>query len=64
MCNTYRGKDSWTTVTAINEKKDEQSLAICNGCYKPWLRNYEMPIPLTVLEQQKKKMKQRKNPKQ
>ena len=64
MCKTYRGKDSWTTITAINENKDEQSLAICNGCYKPWLRQYEMPIPLSVLDQQKKKMKQRKNPKQ
>jgi hypothetical protein len=63
MCNTFRGKDSWTTITSIDQDKKVKSLPICNGCYKPWLRQYEMPIPMEVLEQQRKKSAQRKNPK-
>lgn len=63
MCNTYRGKDSWTTITSIAEDDTTESLAICNSCYKPWLRQYEQPIPRNVLEQQKKKISARKNPK-
>lgn len=64
LCNTYRGKDSWTTITAVRENKTVESLAICNGCYKPWLRQYEMPIPMNVLEHQREKIHNRKNPKQ
>jgi len=63
MCNTYRGKDSWTTISCVSDTGAEESLAICNGCYKPWLRQYEQPIPKNVLEQQRKKVSQRKNPK-
>jgi len=63
MCNTYRGKDSWTTISSISEDQTVESLAICNSCYKPWLRQYEQPIPRHLLDQQRKKMEQRKNPK-
>ena len=63
MCNTYRGKDSWTTISSISEDQTVDSLAICNSCYKPWLRQYEQPIPRQLLDQQRKKMEQRKNPK-
>lgn len=63
MCNTYRGKDSWTTISCLCEDDSTESVAICNGCYKPWLRQYEQPIPKNILEQHKKKMRQRKNPK-
>ena len=62
ICNTYRGKDSWTTISCKNEEETE-SLPICNSCYKPWLRQYEQPIPKHILEQQRKKIQDRKNPK-
>lgn len=60
ICDTYRGKDSWTTVSAKPEEGEPISVAICNGCYKPWLRQYEETIPLDILDQQKKKMSDRK----
>ena len=63
ICDTYRGKDSWTTVSAQPETGAPKSVAICNGCYKPWLRQYESTIPMGVLEAQKKKVSDRKNPK-
>lgn len=63
MCGTYRGKDSWTTITSKNEDESEESLPICNGCFKPWLRQYDQPVPKSVLEQHRKKMRERKNPK-
>lgn len=64
MCNTYRGKDSWTTISCLCDDNSTESVAICNSCYKPWLRQYEQPIPKNILEQQRKKVIQRKNPKQ
>ncbi len=63
ICNTYRGKDSWTTILCKMEEQNEESLPICNGCFKPWLRQYEQPIPKNILEQQRKKIQDRKNPK-
>jgi len=55
ICDTYRGKDSWTTVSAQPATGAPTSVPICNGCYKPWLRQYETAIPMDVLEAQKKK---------
>jgi hypothetical protein len=55
ICGTFRGKDSWTTVNAIDDGNEMKTIPICNGCYKPWLRQYEQPIPLDVLKQQKAK---------
>jgi hypothetical protein len=52
ICSTFRGKDSWTTVRTC-ENGEEENVAICNGCYKPWLRQYEQPIPKDILVQQK-----------
>lgn len=54
LCKTYRGKNSWTTVETIDEKGHKDSVPICNGCYKPWLRQYEQPVPRQVLEQKMK----------
>lgn len=61
VCGIYRGKDSWTAVKIV-EEKEEETIAICNTCYKPWLRQYEQPIPKKIIEQQKQKILQ-KNPK-
>ena len=55
ICGTFRGKDSWTTVQTSSEK----TVPICNGCYKPWLKDYEGTIPDHILQQQRDK----KNPK-
>ena len=63
ICDTYRGKDSWTTVSAQPETGEPKSVPICNGCYKPWLRQYEGSVPMHILETQKQKMLERKNPK-
>jgi len=63
ICDTYRGKDSWTTISAQPETGEAHSVAICNGCNKPWLRQYEQSVPMHILEQQKKKVRDRKNPK-
>lgn len=52
ICSRHRGKDSWTAIKTIEEEKEE-TIAICNTCYKPWLRQYEQPIPKNVIEQQK-----------
>ena len=60
ICDTYRGKDSWTTISAENESGETQSLAICNSCNKPWLRQYEQNVPMNLLEQQKKKFRDKK----
>lgn len=53
ICATFRGKDSWTTV----ENSDKETVAICNGCYKPWLKDYEGAIPSHILQQQRDKLK-------
>jgi len=63
ICDTYRGKDSWTTVSVQPETGDAHTVAICNGCNKPWLRQYEQSVPMHILEQQKRKLQARKNPK-
>lgn len=64
ICSTFRGKDSWTTIRMIDEEeKEESSVAICNACYRPWLRQYEQPIPKKILEQQQLKLRKNKNPK-
>ena len=55
ICGTFRGKDSWTTVNTINDDKELKTLPICNGCYKPWLRQCDQPVPLKMLETQKLK---------
>jgi len=55
ICDTYRGKDSWTTVSVQSETAPAKSVAICNGCYKPWLKQYEGSIPMDILDAQKKK---------
>lgn len=63
ICDTFRGKDSWTSVTAKDDSGEEKPLAICNACYKPWLRQCEMPVPIQLLDQQKqKRLGKRKNP--
>jgi len=61
ICSRHRGKDSWTAIKTIEDQKEE-TIAICNTCYKPWLRQYEQPIPKNVIEQQKIKVES-KNPK-
>jgi len=60
ICDTFRGKDSWSTCQVQPEKGEPISVCICNGCYKPWLRQYEQSIPLHILDQQKKKFQERK----
>jgi len=55
ICGIYRGKDSWTAIKTVGESSKETTIAICNGCYKPWLRQYEQPIPMVVIEQHKDK---------
>lgn len=60
ICDTFRGKDSWTTVTAQPENGEPVSVAVCNGCYKPWLKQYEDTVPMEALDQQKKKIQGRK----
>jgi hypothetical protein len=62
ICSTFRGKDSWTSIRMTDEG-EESSVAICNGCYRPWLRQYEQPIPKQVLVQQQQKLRKNKNPK-
>ena len=59
ICSRHRGKDSWTAIKTIEEEKEE-TIAICNTCYKPWLRQYEQPIPKNVIEQQKIKVESKK----
>tara|TARA_B110001450_G_scaffold253820_1_gene278004 strand:+ start:2991 stop:5006 length:2016 start_codon:yes stop_codon:yes gene_type:complete len=56
ICNTFRGKDSWTTIQTEDDDKKMDTLAICNTCYKPWLRQYEQPIPKNIIDQQKLKL--------
>ena len=60
ICNTFRGKDSWTSIPIEDENHKTDTVAICNTCYKPWLRQYEHPIPKEVILQQKKKNKSSK----
>lgn len=55
ICGTYRGKDTWTTV----QTSDEKTVPICNGCYKPWLREYDGVIPHNILQQQRDKIKKK-----
>lgn len=62
ICTTFRGKDAWTTIETIDGNETE-TLAICNNCYKPWLRQCDQPIPKEIITQQKEKMRERKNPK-
>lgn len=62
ICNTFRGKDSWTTLQSVDARNAPKSVAICNSCFKPWLRQYEEPVPEDVLENYRNKVLQRKNP--
>ena len=55
ICGTYRGKDSWTTVNTT----DNDTVAICNNCYKPWLKDYEGVVPTDILQQQRDKLKKK-----
>ena len=57
VCDIFRGKDSWTTIQTEDEDKKLDTLAICNTCYKPWLRQYEQPISKAIIDQQKEKIK-------
>jgi hypothetical protein len=63
ICDTYRGKDSWTTISVETGSDSTRSVAICNSCNKPWLRQYEQSVPMHILEQHKEKCKSKKNPK-
>jgi len=56
VCHTFRGKDSWTSIEVEDDDKNTKTVAICNTCYKPWLRQYEQPIPHKIILQQQKKM--------
>lgn len=56
ICNTFRGKDSWTSIPIEDDDHKQDTIAICNTCYKPWLRQYEHPIPKKIILQQKKKI--------
>lgn len=63
ICGNFRGKDSWTSVPCCANGK-EDTVALCNACYKPWLRQHEKPIPKDVIEHQKQKyLNRKKNPK-
>ena len=62
ICGNFRGKDSWTSVNTKHKDKEE-TVALCNVCYKPWLRQHEQPIPRDVLDHQRQKYQARKNPK-
>ena len=62
ICGNFRGKDSWTSIRVSHESK-EDTLALCNSCYKPWLRQHEQPIPKDIIDHQKEKYYARKNPK-
>lgn len=55
LCGVYRGKDTWTTVQTKNEFGNEETVAICNGCYKPWLKQYDGNIPFDIMQQQRQK---------
>ena len=63
ICGIYRGKDTWTTVTTVmnDAEQTEETVPICNGCYKPWLRQYEGAIPYTVIQQQREKKQEKSN---
>lgn len=63
ICNTFRGKDSWTSIPIEDDYHKQDTIAICNTCYKPWLRQYEHPIPKKIILQQKKKINQQKKKK-
>jgi transcription elongation factor Elf1 len=49
ICGTYRGKNSWTTVNTDND----ETVAICTNCYKPWLKDYDDVIPADILQKQR-----------
>jgi len=57
VCDTFRGKDSWTSISVEDEDHNTETIALCNTCYKPWLRQYEQPIPKQIILQQKNKFK-------
>jgi len=63
ICDIYRGKDSWTTISVEDDDGGTSSVAICNGCNKPWLRQYEQKVPKNILEQQRRKIRERKSKK-
>lgn len=57
VCDTFRGKDSWTSIEVKDENDKTDTIALCNTCYKPWLRQYEQPVPKHLIVQQKHKNK-------
>ena len=63
ICGTYRGKDTWTTVTTVmdDDQHSEETVPICNGCYKPWLRQYDGTIPYNIIQQQREKKQVKAN---
>lgn len=60
ICDTYRGKDSWTTISVQPESGEPYSVAICNGCNKPWLRQYDEHVPFEILKRHKERQIQKK----
>ena len=63
ICKARRGKDSWTSVTTVDESGQSQNLPICNSCYKPWLKQCDQPVPIKLIhEQREKKQSRRTNP--
>jgi len=57
ICGIFKGKDTWSTVVCINEEKENETIAICNSCYKPWIKNYDGNVPSAIIEQQRTKIK-------
>ena len=57
ICGIFKGKDTWLTVVCINEEKENETIAICNSCHKPWIKNYDGNVPSAIIEQQRTKIK-------
>jgi len=60
ICAIFKGKDTWKTIECIHENGSKETIALCNGCSKPFGDGYEGGVPYCVIETERNKIKEQR----
>jgi len=60
ICAIFKGKDTWKTIECIHENGSKETIALCNGCSKPFGDGYDNGVPYCVIETERNKIKEQR----
>lgn len=51
-CKCARGNESWTPISVMDDTVEpsvERNIYLCTGCHKPWIRNADSQLNLSII---------------